>query len=531
MIGFGLLLALASALLLFRLGDIPLVGPDEPRYSRVAVEMHRSGDWVTPTLRGEPWLEKPALFYWIASAAMSILGETELAVRIPSGLSLILLIGATAWIGRRLYGWSAGLHSGFVLATSLLTHVYGRAASMDMLLAACSTASIGLMILRIDGSAGRLGLAGAYAFAGAACLAKGPLGALLPILVLGAHLLTSGPNGRRQALSRLWSPTGALLFGIVTIPWYASVLLAQGPAFLRIFLLDHNVLRFTSEIHRHPGAFYYYIPALIFGLHPWAGMLAPAFILAWRTRDGTSALVHAWFLVPLVFFSMAGSKLPGYILPCLPPLALMIGRFLSEAIPCDGRRLGSKWTTTAYVASQLTLAAIIAVAPFRLRRLDAQTQIDIAPFFLAAAGTAIFSVLGLRAGFAKTAWILRAGGTLTLLALLFAAPRVMDRRESGRRIFQAAKGEEVIVWGASRSIWMSGYFYNDGRVREIKTEQELVASISPNGPLLLCGREQCRRLHRFGAGFELILIAAGPRDSSLYRIVRRQALFSAQAIS
>src|SRR5574340_240506 len=102
------LLALVRALALFRLGASPLVGPDEPRYARVAVEMHRAGAWVTPTVAGQPWLEKPPLYYWLAGAAFSVLGETELAARLPSALALVLLVAATAFVGARLYGSAAG---------------------------------------------------------------------------------------------------------------------------------------------------------------------------------------------------------------------------------------------------------------------------------------------------------------------------------------------------------------------------------------------------------------------------------------
>ena len=115
--GTALLLALTASLLLFRLGAVPLLGPDEPRYARVAVEMHRGHEWVTPTLQGRPWLEKPALYYWLAGAAFSWLGETEAAARLPSVAACLLLVGATALFGARFYGSAAGLHAGFVLGT------------------------------------------------------------------------------------------------------------------------------------------------------------------------------------------------------------------------------------------------------------------------------------------------------------------------------------------------------------------------------------------------------------------------------
>src|SRR5512144_1395603 len=187
----AVLLALVAALLVFRLGAVPLVGPDEPRYTRVAIEMHRAGEWVTPTLAGEPWLEKPPLYYWLAGGAFSLLGETEAAARVPAVLAALLLVGATALVGARLYGSAAGLHAGFAAGLSLLPFAYGRAASMDMLLAATVTVAIGLYGLRVLGIAGRLAVVFAAAFCGLATVAKGPLGLLLPALVVGGWLVAT----------------------------------------------------------------------------------------------------------------------------------------------------------------------------------------------------------------------------------------------------------------------------------------------------------------------------------------------------
>ena len=154
--GTALLLATTAALLLLGLGRVPLLGPDEPRYARVAVEMQRADEWVTPTLQGKPWLEKPALYYWLAGAAFCVLGENEAAARLPSVLAGLLLVGATAVFGTRLFGRAAGLHAGFILATALLPFAYSRAAAMDMLLAATVTVGIGLIGLRFLEAAGSL---------------------------------------------------------------------------------------------------------------------------------------------------------------------------------------------------------------------------------------------------------------------------------------------------------------------------------------------------------------------------------------
>ncbi|HEU5319790.1 MAG TPA: glycosyltransferase family 39 protein, partial [Methylomirabilota bacterium] len=198
----ALVLALTAVLLLFRLGAVPLLGPDEPRYARVAVEMHRSHDWVTPTLQGRPWLEKPALYYWLAALSFDLLGETEAAARLPSVLAALLMAGTIALFGARVYGARAGLWAAIVTGTGLLAFAYGRAASMDMLLAANVTAATALVGLSLLGIAGRLAVPAAGVFCGLAVLAKGPIGLVLPVLtVLGWLVATRDRAAARRLLS------------------------------------------------------------------------------------------------------------------------------------------------------------------------------------------------------------------------------------------------------------------------------------------------------------------------------------------
>jgi 4-amino-4-deoxy-L-arabinose transferase-like glycosyltransferase len=513
--GLVLLLALTAALLFLRLHAIPLVGPDEPRYARVAAEMKRSGDWITPTLGGEPWLEKPVLYYWMASSAMKHLEETELAARLPSVLALIFLVGVTAWFGRRLFGVSAGLHAGFILATSLLTHVYGRAASMDMLVAAPVTASLGLILLRLNGAIGPTGIAAAYALMGIACLAKGPLGVLLPALVVVAHLATLPRESRRQALGRLWSPLGALLFALAALPWYLAILWAQGQSFLKVFLLNHNIQRFTSEIHSHPGSVVYYLPILLLGLFPWSWLIFPA-LAAWRPiRSEIDRFLALWLLAPLAFFSLAGSKLPGYILPCVPPLALLIGRYLASPQPEDHR---SRWALKAGFYFHIALGLLLAASPLALDRYDSQARSELMPLSLLALLSTIVFALGFHRGLAWTARTLRASMVAILVVVSLIAPSILDRMESGRRIFWYTACKEVVVWGAPRSAWMSGYFYNEGRVRLVYSEKGLRLALHPRNTLVFCGPEQCREVIRSFANQPLRLVAKGPGGSMLIKI-------------
>jgi 4-amino-4-deoxy-L-arabinose transferase-like glycosyltransferase len=507
--GTALLLALVAALLLLRLGAVPLLGPDEPRYARVAVEMRRSGDAVTPTLQGQPWLEKPPLYYWLAGTAFSLLGETEAAARLPSVAAGLLFVGVTALVGARLYGGAAGLHSGFALGTSVLPFAYARAAAMDMLLAATVTAAIGLVGLRLLGIAGRFAVPAAGVAMGLALLAKGPLGVLLPALVAGAYVVATREWG---LLRRLVSPVGLLLLLLVAAPWYLLVYRAQGQAFVDIFLLNHNVQRFTSTIHHHPGPWHYYVGIALLGLFPWSGLLVPGFA-GLRPRGSRADLyVLLWLALPFVFFSAAASKLPGYILPCLPPLALLIGRAAR-----DLTTVGAPGGRHAVALLTAALAIPVGVAPFVLRRLGEPgwaTTLPLAAWTLLSA-IAFAARIGTDAAGALRLLRVAAAGILLLMGL--AAPPILSRRESGRDLFLFTEGREVLAWGATRTAWMSGYFYNDGKVREVAGLGEVAAAAARGPALVICGPAE-RRLLEGAPGLATRALAEGPRGSALLRV-------------
>ena len=509
--GAALLLGLVAALLVFRLGAVPLLGPDEPRYTRVAVEMHRAGAFVTPTLQGEPWLEKPPLYYWLAGAAFSLLGETEAAARVPSVLAALLFAGTIALVGARLYGGAAGLHAGFIAGTSVLAFAYGRAAAMDMLLAATLTAGLGLLALRALGIAGPWGVPVAYAFLALATLAKGPLGALLAGLVVAGHIVASRAW---RLLLELASPVAVLAFLVVAGPWYAAIYAAQGQGFVEVFLLNHNLSRFVSTVHNHPGPPYYYLPVLLAGVFPWSGLLVPALARLEPRRSAADRFVLLWLLLPLLFFSVAGSKLPGYILPCLAPLALLMGRGADDLVE------GRVRATRAVALIGLALGALIATAPLQLIRLgEAGWALALPPGAWALIVTWLVSrrVARDRQGALR---LLRVGAAGFLLLLANAAPTILARRESGRDLFGPARGREVLAWGAWRTAWMAGYFYNDGQVREV-TSQAAIVHAAAHGPVLaLCGPVERRALEAL-AWLRVTPLSLGPRQNALLKVERR----------
>jgi 4-amino-4-deoxy-L-arabinose transferase-like glycosyltransferase len=472
--------------------------------------MSRAREWVTPTLQGQPWLEKPPLYYWLAGAAFRVLGETETAARLPSVAASLLLVGSLAYVAARLYGAAAGLHAGFVSGTGVLAFVYGRAAAMDMLLAATVTAATGLLGLRALDRAGPRALPAAYALIGLATLAKGPLGVLLPGLVVVGYVLFS----RQWSLwRRLVSPAGVLALLAVVVPWYAAIYAEQGWRFVDDFLLGHNVSRFTSTIHNHPGPFWYYLPLLFAGLFPWSGLLAPA-AASLQPRAAADRFCLVWLALPLLFFSLAGSKLPGYILPCLAPLAVLMGRGADDL--AHGRAGGGR----ALALIGLALGALVATAPLQLLQLGEPRWALALPLSAWALLTAWLVSRRVGADAAGALGLLRVGAAGLLLLLAHAAPPLVARRESGRDLFRPAGGREVLAWGAWRTAWMAGYFYNDGKVRQVDSAQAIVEA-SRQGPVLaLCGPAERRALES-SASLRVSVLAEGPRANALLSVETR----------
>ena len=346
---------------------VPLLGPDEPRYARVAVEMQRAGEWVTPDARRASRGSRSRRSTTGSPAPPSgCSARTRSAARLPVGAGRrSSLVGTTALVGARLFGAAAGLHAGFVLAhVASCSFAYGRAASMDMLLAA--TVTVGHRPLRrcaCFGVAGRWALPAACAAVGLATLAKGPLG------VAAARPRGRGLRGRRPATCGrcAWPCTRAGCSSLF-LPWPRPGTPRSSPTRAATSWTcscsNHNVARFTSTVHNHPG------PVLLLRAGaprrplPVVGpRRCPPSPACGRARDRADLFLLALARrCPSSFFSLAGSKLPGYILPCLPPLALLMGRAAARWIAADedaprppgpaaGRPPSSAWSCGALVAA------------------------------------------------------------------------------------------------------------------------------------------------------------------------------------
>ena len=344
-----LLVAFCGFLFFYGLGAFGLVGADEPRYAQIAREMLNRSDWVTPTLNGKPWLEKPPLYYWQAAlvygaarrfaaakqddggwAALAADGVNEKTARLPDAIDATLMVAAIYFFLRR---FRPGTEIDGAVITASCAGVIGfaRAAATDMPL----TATFVIALLAWYGwyeSRKRVGLAVFYVFLALGTLAKGPVAPTLAAVIV--ILFGVAMHDWKCVWRTLWGP-GILLFLLVGLPWYLAVQ-RRNPGFFRFFILEHNLARFSTNVYHHPQPFWFYLPVFLLAAMPWMVWLIAAVVgqarLLWRegreapgnSEDAWANFLLVWMIVPVVFFSASQSKLPGYILPAVPAGALLV---------------------------------------------------------------------------------------------------------------------------------------------------------------------------------------------------------------
>jgi len=316
---------LCYGLFFYGLGGIGLVGPDEPRYSAIAREMLVTGKYLTPRLYGEPWFEKPPLMYWLAVAGYKLFGLNEAGARFPSAAAATICVFFIYWCGRRLWDRTAGFLAALVAATSIGFFAFARAASMDMLLTACLTMALVFFLFGFNDTTPRrrLWFCLFYAAMGLGVLTKGPVAVVLPALSLCGFLLLRG----RWQEWRSWYPQGLWITALVSLPWFVLCTMFYGLPFIQVFFINQNIERFASTIHGHGRPLYFFIPVLLLLTFPWTFLLFSALR---RTFGKNDHILVWWAVVPFVFFSLSGSKLPGYILPMVPALSLLLGKELLQ---------------------------------------------------------------------------------------------------------------------------------------------------------------------------------------------------------
>jgi 4-amino-4-deoxy-L-arabinose transferase-like glycosyltransferase len=328
------------------LGAFGLVGPDEPRYAWIARAMAETGDWVTPRLYGQPWFEKPSLYYWAAAIGFRLNLQPEWAARLPSAFAALVAAVAIGWLGWKHYGSEGKLLerpamlAPLIFSTSVAAIGFSRAATPDMLFSAFITLTMvcaarvltNHRALRdaantdsITPARESLTLGFFGAFLGLAVLAKGPAAVLLTAGAVGLWTLATS---QWRAAFRLMHPVAIGAFCVVALPWYV-LCASRNPDFIRIFIFQHNFQRYLTPVFQHKQPFWFFGWITLLAMLPWTVLLIPAAregLRLWRKKtwsDSPGFFFACWAVFPILFFSASQSKLPGYILPAIPALALL----------------------------------------------------------------------------------------------------------------------------------------------------------------------------------------------------------------
>jgi 4-amino-4-deoxy-L-arabinose transferase-like glycosyltransferase len=350
---------------LYGLGHLPLLGPDEPRYAQVAREMFLRGDFVTPTLGAHTWFEKPALLYWLMMISYKLFGVSEWSARLGPALCGLLTIAAVWTIGRRLQSEEYedfGTWSALIAASAFGLIVFARAASFDIVITMTSAWALSFFIrqeLAADRRARRLLLAGFYCFVGLSLLAKGLVGIVIPFGVVTFYYLVKRRWPNKDALlSLVW---GIPIAVVVASLWYGPVISRHGWTFIDEFFIQHHLNRFVSNKYHHPQPIWFFPVIALMLVVPWSPFLIDSLMRlrrwTWQSSDSlNSARMFSlvWLLLPVAFFSVSGSKLPGYILPVLPAAALLI----SERVASIGNPGTPRWPLRASAVLCILLAII-----------------------------------------------------------------------------------------------------------------------------------------------------------------------------
>lgn len=495
-----LIIAAAGAVVFFTaLGKPRLWDRDEPRNARCAQEMWERGDWVVPTFNGELRAHKPVLLYWLMIGAYEVLGPTEFAARLWSALLGIGTSLATYQIGRRLFSAEVGFWAGLILATSLNFAVAARAATPDSALIFAITLAMLAYVRGAFPEAKAADLSApfkhsarptylpaslwtwvaVYAAMGLAVLAKGPVGVLLPTATIGLFLLYATlPDARDEGRRRSSQPAtrrarlGAWLFRqlrpfsigriaryalamrplilvavvlLVAAPWYVAVHVLTDGAWTHEFFFKHNLERASSAMEGHRGPIIYYPLVMLIGFFPWSIFAVPT-LLSWYRRTARSSPQRAaylfaacWVAAYVVVFSLARTKLPNYVLPAYPALALLTAAYLRDWIRGESVVRGA-WNYAACGVLGIVGAGILVGVPLAVPTLlPGANVVPLAALgAVLVAGAAAWVVLARL----RTAWAAASlGATAVVFATLaFGVALVeVDRGQPSEDLIQAVR--------------------------------------------------------------------------------------------
>jgi 4-amino-4-deoxy-L-arabinose transferase-like glycosyltransferase len=482
----------------FGLGAFGLLGADEPRYAQIAHEMLARHNWIVPTFNGNPWLEKPVLLYWKMMSSYMVFGVSDWVARVPAAAYATVLVLAVFFFMRH-FRFTSELDAAMITASSAGMIGFGRGASTDMLVSApFALAMMSWWTWHQTGKKLWLGLF--YAMLGVGALAKGPVAPALAVLVVGAYAVVHRDG--KIFVRSMWVP-GFALFFVIALPWYLAVQ-HYVPQFFRVFFIEHNLERFGTNLYQHSQPFWYYIPVFLLATLPWTVFTIPALIEAGKTamnhlrlkseqdspaahnfathdsaanndsashvsaknhdsvksKDWLAIFLFIWTIIPIVFFSISRSKLPGYILPAIPAAALLTAEYLHRAQTISRLKIALH----ALVCAILLVGALI--APFAMVKQSPHLALQVGMMITGAVIAIMVLLMVRREGVRVLHFVTLVPTILAVAFLLRPAAPIIDNTQSARPISDrltalGAGNNPIAVFNVKRQISYGLTFYRN----------------------------------------------------------------------
>ena len=518
------LLLLAAVTFFAGLGRGAITDSDEAFYADSAREMVASGDWVTPYYNYEPRFQKPVLYYWLTAAASLVLGDSEMAARLWAAMAGLGLVLVTAAAGRRWYDESTGLLAGAIVATNFGYFSIGRMALPDLPLAFCITLAIWAALvatLEQERSPRKFVVLAALAL-GLGFLTKGPVGLIIPVIVIVPVLMI---ERRSIALTPSDLLLGFVVMIAVAVPWYVVMWFRHGNEYLQGFFIGDNFDRFATDRFNDPRPWWFYFPIVAGGLLPWTPLalvwMGPLTQWVRRRRDLSTIDLRLllWAALPLAFYSLSVGKQPRYILPVLPPLALLLASSIVERTQewrgFDGARSRPRRATGIVVGSLLSGAFFVALGGllYRVQPL----LINVAPIFTQVAA-GIIAASGLLIGLFAISSHWRTAPVVIALAAAVSLPALQyggwssggddTIRQMARLVQQQRTAHEAV--GTYQVFVRNLVFYAHTRTTDIITDEQAAQFLAQAGrALMVAPADVVDRIER-ERGLTLVRIAELP---------------------
>jgi len=518
------LLVLAAVTFFAGLGRGAITDSDEAFYADSAREMVASGDWVTPYYNYEPRFQKPVLYYWLTAAVSLVLGDSEMAARLWAAMAGLGLVLVTAAAGRRWYDESTGLLAGAIVATNFGYFSIGRMALPDLPLAFCITLAIWAALvatLEQERSPRKFVVLAALAL-GLGFLTKGPVGLIIPVIVIVPVLMI---ERRSIALTPSDLLLGFVVMIAVAVPWYVVMWFRHGNEYLQGFFIGDNFDRFATDRFNDPRPWWFYFPIVAGGLLPWTPLalvwMGPLTQWVRRRRDLSTIDLRLllWAALPLAFYSLSVGKQPRYILPVLPPLALLLASSIVERTQewrgFDGARSRPRRATGIVVGSLLSGAFFVALGGllYRVQPL----LINVAPIFTQVAA-GIIAASGLLIGLFAISSHWRTAPVVIALAAAVSLPALQyggwssggddTIRQMARLVQQQRTAHEAV--GTYQVFVRNLVFYAHTRTTDIITDEQAAQFLAQAGrALMVAPADVVDRIER-ERGLTLVRIAELP---------------------